>query len=344
MSFSDTLWLKIWSTTAVIGFLIVIIGVVIEGVEHFKKFSKKDRVRKLKIEKFGWFLVVIGLAMEFLGDHAAKRISNRETARLNRDAGEARKEAGNAIKQAGEANKQAALANDRASTNELRAAALTNQTAQLVASNLSFAKQVEELRSKNLMLDIQLTGLKQQMALTSSNVENIIPENRPIKSMRVDVYLVILATNKFEDDLKNLGPAFKEIMPVVIKSLAVALILPKDFVYGKDSALGELRCKEYESRHHLFGGGTQYSMSFSWPSGDMSDMAAPIATNNVSVNDLCEKIGSLNIMIAGIEKHSDIMEGSCILTINGSIQERFSIPKFTDQICVNCPLMNSNGL
>jgi len=87
------LWLKIWEAVATVGFIIVIIGVIIEGVEHFRKFSKKEHARKLHIEKIGWLLVVGGLAMEFLGDHAAKRISNRETARLNKEAGNAEKEA-----------------------------------------------------------------------------------------------------------------------------------------------------------------------------------------------------------------------------------------------------------
>lgn len=93
MSSSDALWLNLWETIGTIGFVLVIIGVIIEGVEHFKKFPKKEHARKLQIEKLGWYVVVIGLAMEFWGDHAAKRISERESARLNKEAGDARKEA-----------------------------------------------------------------------------------------------------------------------------------------------------------------------------------------------------------------------------------------------------------
>ncbi|HEX3856257.1 MAG TPA: hypothetical protein VHY30_03040 [Verrucomicrobiae bacterium] len=99
MSSSDAFWLIFWEAFAAIGFIIVIIGVIIEGVEHFKKFPRKENARKLQIEKIGWFLVVVGLAMEFLGDHAAKRISDREDARLNKEAGDARKDAGIAIEQ-----------------------------------------------------------------------------------------------------------------------------------------------------------------------------------------------------------------------------------------------------
>lgn len=108
MSSSDALWLNVWGTVAAIGFIIVIIGVIIEGVEHFKKFPRKENARKLQIEKIGWFLVVAGLAMEFLGDHAAKRISDREDARLNKEAGDARETAGNAEREAGQANERAA--------------------------------------------------------------------------------------------------------------------------------------------------------------------------------------------------------------------------------------------
>src|SRR5258707_8209583 len=103
MSSSDALWLNVWGIFAAIGFIIVIIGVIIEGVEHFKKFPRKENARKLQIEKIGWFLVVGGLAIEFLGDHAAKRISDRENARVNREAADARVTAGNAEKEAGQA-------------------------------------------------------------------------------------------------------------------------------------------------------------------------------------------------------------------------------------------------
>ena len=118
MNSSDSFWLSFWSVFAAIGFIIVIIGVVIEGVEHFKKFPKKEQARKLHIEKIGWLLVVAGLAMEFLGDHAAKRISDREDARLNREAGDARKDAGAAIERAGIAEKEAGQANEGAAITE----------------------------------------------------------------------------------------------------------------------------------------------------------------------------------------------------------------------------------
>jgi len=96
MSSNDAFWLTAWEWTATIGFVLVIVGVVIEGVEHFKKFTKKQHARKLHIEKIGWLILVAGLALEFLAEHAAKRISDRENSRLNKEAGDARKEASDA--------------------------------------------------------------------------------------------------------------------------------------------------------------------------------------------------------------------------------------------------------
>jgi hypothetical protein len=149
MSSSDALWLKIWTTFAAVGFVIVIIGVIIEGVEHFKKFKKQEHSRKLQIEKLGWFMVVIGLAMEFLGDHAAKRISDRENARLNKEAGDARQDAGSAIERAGLAEKKAGEANERAAMTESNNLVLRSNIVELevVLSDRIFSPAVETVNS-----------------------------------------------------------------------------------------------------------------------------------------------------------------------------------------------------
>lgn len=93
MSTNDAIWLGAWEKLASFGFLLVIIGVVLEGVGHFWKFPKEEEARKLKIEKAGWLILVAGLAMEFLGDQFAKRIADRETARLAVLAGNANRTA-----------------------------------------------------------------------------------------------------------------------------------------------------------------------------------------------------------------------------------------------------------
>lgn len=124
MSSSEALWLKIWEAIATFGFVLVIIDVVIEGVEHFKKFTKKDHARKLHIEKIGWLILVAGLAMEFLGDHAAKRISSREGARLNKEAADARQFAG-------QANERAANTESNSLVLQTNVASLNNATLEL---------------------------------------------------------------------------------------------------------------------------------------------------------------------------------------------------------------------
>ena len=93
MSTDDAIWLGAWVKLASFGFLLVILGVVLEGVGHFRRFPKEQDTRKLKIEKAGWLILVVGLAMEFLGDQFAKRIADRETARLAVLAGNANRTA-----------------------------------------------------------------------------------------------------------------------------------------------------------------------------------------------------------------------------------------------------------
>jgi len=185
MSSSDALWLKIWGMFAAIGFVLVIIGVIIEGVEHFKKFPRKEQARKLQIEKIGWFIVVVGLAMEFLGDNAAKRISDREAARLNKEAGDARVTAGNAEKEAGQANAFAARFNERA-------AMLESTNAQLVATNLLLANEVLTLaqqmqetantanETRNLLGDSNTTARLNETKFTLAEASKVAADVRSI--------------------------------------------------------------------------------------------------------------------------------------------------------------------
>jgi hypothetical protein len=100
MSDLDSRWLSIWEWCGSIGFLLVILGCVIEGVEHFIKFKRGESPKRKGIEKIGWLILVAGLAMEFIGDKRAKRISDRENRRLSVEAAEARKDAGKANERA----------------------------------------------------------------------------------------------------------------------------------------------------------------------------------------------------------------------------------------------------
>src|SRR5690349_5636790 len=105
MSSTDSWWLIFWEWFANIGFSLVIIGCVIEGVEHFVKFKRSESRKRKGIEKFGWLILVAGLAMEFLGDKRAKRIADRENRRLTVEAAQALEEAGKANEQAEELRK-----------------------------------------------------------------------------------------------------------------------------------------------------------------------------------------------------------------------------------------------
>src|SRR5437762_11505541 len=122
MSSIDSSWLSFWEWFATIGFILVIAGCIIEGVEHFVKFKRNESKRRKEIEKLGWLILVGGLAMEFLGDKRAKRIADRENWRLTSEAAEARKDAGKA--------------NDRASSNELQVAQI-EQTNLVLRSNVA---------------------------------------------------------------------------------------------------------------------------------------------------------------------------------------------------------------
>jgi len=83
MSSADSWWLSFWEWFASVGFLLVIVGCIIEGVEHLVKFKRSEAHKRKGIEKLGWLILVVGLAMEFLGDRRAKRIADRENRRLS---------------------------------------------------------------------------------------------------------------------------------------------------------------------------------------------------------------------------------------------------------------------
>jgi len=107
MTSSDSAWLSFWSGLAVIGCIVVVIGVVLEGAEYFVKWGKKKRFRKwvgavfnddrrrlvvswvkyikpriLPIETVGFTMLVFGLAVELLGGFAAGRMQSKENSEL----------------------------------------------------------------------------------------------------------------------------------------------------------------------------------------------------------------------------------------------------------------------
>jgi hypothetical protein len=108
MTVLDSASLKYWESLAEWGFRLVIIGVVGESLELITKWEESEAFRKWfgdrfdekNLKRFVWFckiirpkrlpvesiffgVVVIGLAMEFIGSQNATRISDAENMRLN---------------------------------------------------------------------------------------------------------------------------------------------------------------------------------------------------------------------------------------------------------------------
>jgi hypothetical protein len=175
------------------------------------------------------------------------------------------------------------------------------------------------------------------------------PLNQPIKSMTVEAVFLIKGTNFFDFDSKFLQ------MPAP-KAEWVSII-GKD---GNDPTLAVLRCKEFRSVPGEILPTQQTSketdlrtffLSFSWPNVDpVAVLAAQrnvglswISAHNASAYDLDKQMTAAVVGIAGIQDQEEIISGMCVLTINGSIQRRFSIPKYNingGQIL--CPLMKPN--
>src|SRR5438067_1363896 len=118
MTLLDTTSLKTWEFIADAGTWMVIIGVAGEGLELIVKVverkwpcgkcaqwsHKHEFLIQGALGSAFWIMVVLGLGIEFRGNHNAKQIEDKENTRLNLEAGIARKEAG--------------AANDRAATTE----------------------------------------------------------------------------------------------------------------------------------------------------------------------------------------------------------------------------------
>lgn len=333
-------WLLFWEIIEGFGTVVVAVCVAVEYRAEFLLIPR-GKARRHTYVKRATFLLIVGLAIELFAHAMSAHISGLQTAVLNKEAGDARKAAAVASEHATVVEKEAALANERAGIANKIAGQANERAAVIETKNAALSLQVEELRAKNKGLEAQAQELEEQIIQTSNDLAKVDPLNRPINSMRADVFIVIRATNEFEAAMKKLNG---QLNPSVTKSLTGFLILPKGFTYGKDSALGSLGCKEYESAPY-FRGGTEYSMSFSWPSGDIEDTVnlSWIATNRASATELDKAIGSVEIFIPGVTNHSEIADGSCILTINGSIQKRFSIPKYTDKFWVSCLPITTNN-
>ena len=87
MSVIDASWLKFWGFVSEIGFVMVIVGVIGEGAELLVKWVERRREKATPKKKLTWLLpvetasfvvLVVGLAMEFVGGYIAKQIMDAE--------------------------------------------------------------------------------------------------------------------------------------------------------------------------------------------------------------------------------------------------------------------------
>jgi len=159
----DSELLRFWERVSEIGFIAVIIGVMLEVAElcakwyercKAKRFPKKLHRWILPIETLGFSILVIGLAVEFLGSHKAMQIADRQNSVLAKDAAEG--------------NRLAGVANERASSNEL-------QVAQLIRDNLILRSNEAELELKTQWRTItpeQETNLIHVLSPVSNSLPN----------------------------------------------------------------------------------------------------------------------------------------------------------------------------
>ncbi len=110
MTILDSESLRFWESVGEVGFCLVIVGVLGEGAEIVVKLFRQElyKRKQLRFDLFAavcWVILVVGLAVEFWGNHKAMRIAAKESDRLNVEAGHARELAGEA--------------NERAASNEL---------------------------------------------------------------------------------------------------------------------------------------------------------------------------------------------------------------------------------
>jgi len=165
------------------------------------------------------------------------------------------------------------------------------------------------------------------------------PLNQPIKSLRIDMCLGILGTNFDESQLQK-GSTYSEIV-----SGTDVLVVPSCDKY-------ESVFWEYLGFPEKHSGGRIYSMTFNWPASDFGAsimMSQPrvkylIDRENVSINDLDSLKNEVIVFVPSMKRGSEISRlSSCVVTYNGSIIRRYTIPEKTDGLFLECPLIRTNS-
>jgi|SRR5882724_8155779 len=178
-----------------------------------------------------------------------------------------------------------------------------------------FEKEAAELRADNLALELKLNEV-------TNRVFSIDPLHRPIKSITAHVFLDVLGTNEF---LETVGQP-------------VPVLLGGDFlIYGGQGRAARLRCVQFEyvplQRNGKEIGERTYSMTFAWPNADFMNVLTKdwVAGDDVSVEELDKKMTLAFTEAPHVWKRSEIVSGMCTITINGALERRFSVPKYTDE-------------
>jgi hypothetical protein len=180
MTALDSSSLKFWEVVGLWGFIFVWVGVAGEGVEIFIKLFQRKLYERKKfcLDVIGavfWIVLVIGLAVEFLGNVKAMRIADSINSRLDAEAGQARQNAGAAIELA----------------------------AQIGTTNAQLSLRVEELRSANLALELKL----QPRRITAQQRDKFIELLKEAPKCPVKVFV-----GREDDETANYAKQVREIL------------------------------------------------------------------------------------------------------------------------------------
>jgi hypothetical protein len=159
------------------------------------------------------------------------------------------------------------------------------------------------------------------------------PENVPIKSFNLEASLMIFDPSRSDDNPYN------KLSPQDVSDMATFGSYCKlKKIDGSDFAV--LECKKFTDSDvvvSLDGNSVSntvlYSMSFGWPGTGVSAMLASEINNaEISTKTFDKKIKGIVFRVPGSGVRLKILSGSCVLTINGSIQRNFLIPAHLNEM------------
>lgn len=179
MSAADASSLSLWSFLSTVGFVLVIVGVALEGAEvvaMLKKWRWERQLKALRIRlpesgmptwahwigNLGWFVLTVGLCLEFWGHIRVEDINDRESKRLSSELRQATRQAGKANERAGRATQLASEANERAARFDADRVLIAKEAEEIRFTNLIFLIKIRELEQTNWALKIEFEKFKSQ--------------------------------------------------------------------------------------------------------------------------------------------------------------------------------------